>query len=87
MIFQVEARRDEVVTLKIPSLQEAFGMKSMLESMYGKPFELQNLEALQTLARLADFYGALPVISTALDGALLRSPDSSPKFYIPLSGF
>jgi hypothetical protein len=73
--FQVEARGGETVAFKSPSLQEAIGMKYMFESMYGQPFELRNLHDLQTLARLADFYGALPVVSNALDGTLLRSPN------------
>lgn len=40
MIFEAEARGPDALTFKSPSLQEGFGMECMLESIYGKHFEL-----------------------------------------------
>lgn len=46
----------------------------MLACIYNEPFELPTVYHFQDLARIADFYSALPVVSRALDGAFFRSP-------------
>ena len=48
--------------------EEMEAFKCMLSCMYNKPFEVRSTGTLQALSRQADFYGAKPIVSTALDG-------------------
>lgn len=51
------------------------GVKHILECIYNRHFELQNLKELQILARLADFYGALPTaLCLAMIAEILENP-------------
>jgi hypothetical protein len=56
---------------------EVAGMHNMLCCIYHHTqfASVPNLDALETLARLADFYGSSPAVSESLDGLLLRNQD------------
>lgn len=47
----------------------------MTDCMYGKPFTLASFDDIKFLAKVADFYGALPFVSRSLDTVFFRSPE------------
>ncbi|KAF5869782.1 uncharacterized protein Bfra_010982 [Botrytis fragariae] len=49
-------------------------VKHMTDCMYGKSFTLTSFNDINFLAKVADFYGALPVVSRTLDTVFFRSP-------------
>ncbi|KAF7930993.1 uncharacterized protein EAE97_009202 [Botrytis byssoidea] len=49
--------------------------KHMTDCMYGKSFTLASFDDINFLAKVADFYGALPVVSRSLDTVFFRSPE------------
>ncbi|TEY60238.1 hypothetical protein BOTCAL_0183g00060 [Botryotinia calthae] len=50
-------------------------VKHMTDCMYGKSFTLNSFHNIEYLAKVADFYGALPVVSRTLDAVFFRSPE------------
>ncbi|TGO58444.1 hypothetical protein BCON_0055g00260 [Botryotinia convoluta] len=50
-------------------------VKHMTDCMYGKSFTLTSFDDINFLAKVADFYGALPVVSRTLDTVFFRSPN------------
>ncbi|TGO24344.1 hypothetical protein BPAE_0105g00100 [Botrytis paeoniae] len=49
-------------------------VKHMTDCMYGKSFTLTSFDDINFLAKVADFYGALSVVSRTLDTVFFRSP-------------
>ncbi|KAF7946303.1 hypothetical protein EAE96_009304 [Botrytis aclada] len=49
-------------------------VKNMTDCMYGKSFTLTSVRDIDSLVKVADFYGAMPVVSRALDTIFFRSP-------------
>ncbi|KAF7896389.1 hypothetical protein EAF00_006403 [Botryotinia globosa] len=50
-------------------------VKHVTDCMYGKSFTLASFDDIKFLAKVADFYGALPVVSRSLDTVFFRSPE------------
>ncbi len=57
---------------KAASQREAF--RKLLCAMYNRPYRFDDVAEFETITSLADFYGALPILSGTLSGALLGSP-------------
>lgn len=53
---------------------EIFTFEGLLHAMYREAYEVYSASELKNLVRLADFYCALPVVSSSLDGVLLSNP-------------
>ncbi|TGO08726.1 hypothetical protein BTUL_0194g00060 [Botrytis tulipae] len=69
---KVEGRGDKPVDNGFDHWHIAF--KHMTDCMYGKSFTLASFDDINFLAKVADFYGALPVVSRTLDTVFFRSP-------------
>jgi hypothetical protein len=55
-------------------VSEAVAFEKLLNAMYSKPTVIEDSRELHDMTRLADFYCALPVLSTSLYISLLNSP-------------
>ncbi|TGO38519.1 hypothetical protein BHYA_0073g00280 [Botrytis hyacinthi] len=69
---KVEVRGDKPVDTR--SDHWYIAVKHMTDCMYGKSFTLASFDDIKFLAKVADFYGALPVVSRTLDTVFFRSP-------------
>ncbi|KAF7932714.1 uncharacterized protein EAE98_004013 [Botrytis deweyae] len=70
---KVEGRGDKPVDTGSDNWYIA--VKHMIDCMYGKSFTLASFDDINFLAKVADFYGALPVVSRTLDTVFFRSPN------------
>ncbi|TGO46548.1 hypothetical protein BOTNAR_0580g00070 [Botryotinia narcissicola] len=69
---KVEGRGDKPIDTGSDHWYIAF--KHMTDCMYGKPFTLARFDDIKFLAKVTDFYRALPVVSRKLDTVFFRSP-------------
>ncbi|CAG8955888.1 hypothetical protein HYFRA_00008738 [Hymenoscyphus fraxineus] len=53
--------------------QQSDAFSDLLKAMYHRPFKIHSYSHLEAMSTIADIYCALPVLSTALSGALLGS--------------
>ncbi|CCD49672.1 hypothetical protein H4I96_05279 [Botrytis cinerea] len=70
--YKVEGRGDKPASGGFDNWYIA--VKHMTDCMYGKSFTLDSFHDIDYLAKVADFYGALPVVSRTLDAVFFRSP-------------
>ncbi|PQE04560.1 hypothetical protein CJF31_00007418 [Rutstroemia sp. NJR-2017a BVV2] len=71
-----EASANDNNSLLLPRtpVSEAVAFEKLLNAMYSKPTVIEDSRELHDMTRLADFYCALPVLSTSLYISLWNSP-------------
>lgn len=65
-------KRAKSLVKSIPVERESF--KKLVGAMYNRPYTIKTHQELATMTTLADFYCALPILSTSMTAALLDSP-------------
>lgn len=59
-----------------PPPHEVAAYKHMIQAISSQHLSIAYINDLESLVKLADFYGASPVVSIALDGVMLRTPNA-----------